>query len=64
MLTLSIWLIPILIFMLFAVRHKSGNKTEVDSVEAAISIHKARLQSLTEQFEADEIEKEEYEGLT
>lgn len=64
MLILSIWLLPILLFTLFAVRHKNGTQTEVDSVEAAISIHKSRLKDLTVQFEAGEIEKEEYDGLT
>ena len=49
--------------LLFVVRHKSGNKAEVDSVEAAITIHKARLAQLATQFEDQELELEEYEGL-
>ncbi|MBU2862672.1 c-type cytochrome biogenesis protein CcmI [Reinekea forsetii] len=63
MLILSIWLIPIAIFMLFAVRHQSGSQTEVDSVEAAMVIHKDRLAALQQQFEANSISQSEFDSL-
>ena len=59
-----LWLLPILVFVLFALHQRSsGKSTEVDSVSAAILIHKERLADLEKQYAAGTIDQEEYESF-
>lgn len=63
MLVLSIWLVPVIIFILFAFRQRSKKMIEQDSARRSVVIHKERLADLAAQFEAGEISEEEYQSF-
>lgn len=60
---LGLWLIPIVVFVVFATRVRARNVTELDSTERAIEIHKARLQQLDIELQSGELTKEEYDSF-
>jgi cytochrome c-type biogenesis protein CcmH len=60
MLGLSIWILPVIVFVLFAIRQRSQQKIEVDSAENSIQIHKDRLTALAVQLESGDLSEEEY----
>jgi cytochrome c-type biogenesis protein CcmH len=63
MLGLSIWFLPVLVFVLFAIRQRAQRTTELDSSIGSIQIHKERLKALSLQFDAGELSEEEYESF-
>jgi len=63
MLVLSIWILPVVIFVLFAVRQRSQTLKAMDSVERSVDIHKSRLSALQAQFENGELTEVEYHSF-
>lgn len=58
-----IWVFPVLVFVLFAVRQRGSKRHELDSSEQAIQIHKGRLAALADQFEQGEMTEDEYQSF-
>ena len=63
MLGLLIWVLPVLVFVLFAIRQRGAKQLEQDSTERALDIHKERLTALLAQKEAGELSEQEYESF-
>lgn len=63
MLSFTIWLVPIAIFVLLALRLPKGKTTFQDSATQALRIHQDRLQQLQRQHEQREISAEVYQAL-
>jgi len=63
MLGLLIWLLPVVVFVLFAVRQRSRDDLSQDSAERALEIHKERLAALLAQKESGELSPEEYQSF-
>lgn len=63
MLVLSIWFVPVIIFVLFAFRQRSKKMIEQDSARRSLGIHKERLSDLAAQFQAGELSEEEYQSF-
>lgn len=64
MLAFGIWLIPVVVFVLYAVYLRPTKNSSVDSVSAAVAIHKEKLAALKLQREANELTEEEYQQLS
>lgn len=60
MLGLSVWLLPVIVFVLFAIRQRNKNSSALDSSVASVQIHKERLSALSEAFQKNELSEEEY----
>lgn len=58
-----IWVFPIVIFILFAFRQRSGAETELDSSQHSVVIHKERLDELDARRERGELNETEYESF-
>jgi cytochrome c-type biogenesis protein CcmH len=58
-----IWVFPVLVFVLFAIRQRGNRDHELDSGEQAVEIHKERLVALSEQFEKGDMTEEEYQSF-
>ena len=63
MLGLLIWVLPVLAFVLFAIRQRSDKQYSVDSTERALTIHKERLADLLSKKEAGALSDTEYESF-
>ncbi len=63
MLGLFIWVLPVVVFVLFAIRQRSDKQLSVDSTARALVIHKERLADLLMQKNAGAISEIEYESF-
>jgi len=63
MLILSIWVIPVLVFVLFAVRQRSVKDRGVDSNERSLAIHKEQLARLDGLRDSGELTAVEYQSF-
>ncbi|ATX77140.1 MULTISPECIES: c-type cytochrome biogenesis protein CcmI [Reinekea] len=63
MLILTIWVIPVLVFVLFAVRQRSQKEQGVESVERSLSIHKEQLARLDQLRDSGELSDVEYQSF-
>ena len=63
MLILTIWVIPVLVFVLFAVRQRSQKEQGVESAERSLSIHKEQLARLDQLRDSGELSDVEYQSF-
>ncbi|WP_320824657.1 c-type cytochrome biogenesis protein CcmI [Reinekea sp.] len=63
MLILSIWVIPVLVFVLFAVRQRSVKDRGLDSSERSLAIHKEQLSRLDDLRDSGELSDVEYQSF-
>ena len=63
MLILTIWVIPVLVFILFVVRQRSQKEHGVESAERSLSIHKEQLARLDQLRDSGELSDVEYQSF-
>jgi len=63
MLILTIWVIPVLVFVLFAVRQRNVKDRGIDSSERSLAIHKEQLARLDQQRDSGELSDVEYQSF-
>jgi cytochrome c-type biogenesis protein CcmH len=63
MLALSLWVIPVVIFMIYVVRVRPAKSASEDSVVRSIRIHRERLAELEAQYASGTINESEYKSF-
>lgn len=63
MLALSLWLIPVLVFVVYTVRMRPAKSDAEDSVTRSISIHRQRLAELEAQYSDGSLTDAEYQSF-
>lgn len=63
MMGLTFWVLPVVVFLLLAVRYRQKQVKSQGSVDTAIEIHKARLAELQDQHQQGGLSAEEYESF-
>ena len=63
MIGLLIWVLPVLVFVLFAIRQRSDKQISIDSTTRALTIHKERLADLLTQKNTGTLSETEYQSF-